>query len=90
MGGYEITEMDPAAAGHIILHDPASELDKVAAEREMLRLHDQSGRRWTGFPRANRRERYCLHDQNPAPCPTLRLLAAAHRRHPDYRQEWTP
>lgn len=37
-----IVEMDSAAAGHIVRHDPARVLKKVAAGRALIRLYEQS------------------------------------------------
>ena len=38
-------------------------------------LHNDGGRRWVGFPRADRQEAYCTLDQEAAPCSTMRALA---------------
>lgn len=65
-------------------------LSECLARRALVRLHDQGGERLVGFPRADRTEAYCLHDQKPAPCPTLRHLAAVYADHPNYREEWAP
>lgn len=81
--------VDPRViATHIALHDPEQVLADVAAKRAILELHDQSGVRWVGFPRADRQESYCVHDQQGAPCHTVRLLASAHRHRPGWKQEW--
>ena len=43
--------------------------------RDVLALHNASGERWEGFPRADRRVAYCTRDGEAAPCPTVRALA---------------
>ena len=69
---------------------PARLLAECQAKRAIINLHDQTGERWTGFPRADQQEHYCIHDQQPAPCPTLRVLASVYADHSDYREEWKP
>lgn len=82
------SNVDVGNAKHIAHHNPDDALAQVVADRQMLDLHDQSGQRWTGFPRADRLEHYCVHDQHASPCPTVRLMAVRHASHPDYRPEW--
>lgn len=66
-----IEEMDPAAAGHIIRHDPARVLPLVAAHREILDLHAECE-----LPNGVRTGE-CRECENVAyPCPTLRALAS--------------
>lgn len=81
--------IDPRViATHIALHDPHQVLADVTAKRAILELHDQSGIRWVGFPRADRQESYCVHDQQAAPCHTVRLLASAYRHRPGWNPSW--
>lgn len=48
--------------------------DKTAARQALERvaaIHQKSDhQRWTGFPRADRQEYYCLEDQQTWPCRT--------------------
>ena len=84
----EISDVPRRDAPHIARHDPRQVLADIAAKRAILDLHDQSGVRWVGFPRADRQESYCVHDQQAAPCHTVRLLASAYRHRPGWRAEW--
>ena len=84
-GGGATTEQN---ALHIARHDPEQVLADIAAKRAILDLHDQSGVRWVGFPRADRQESYCVHDQQAAPCHTVRLLASGYRHRPGWRDSW--
>lgn len=81
---------EPELDTHIALHDPDAVLREVKATRLVLELHDQGGQRWVGFPRADRQENYCVHDQLTAPCPTVRLLALPYAERAGYRDEWKP
>jgi hypothetical protein len=89
-----IEEMDPAAAGHIALNDPAYVLADVGAKRAIVDLHreanyDVQGERtcvrcvspdeWTVTP---------LSPEERWPCLTLRLLALPYADHPDYDPAW--
>lgn len=53
----------------------ARDLEAIAkaalAGAAALAIHDADGRRWVGFPRANREEAYCTECNEPAPCPTV-------------------
>ncbi len=80
----EIVEMDSAAAGHIVRHDPARVLREVAAMRQLLDFWSASYSKPEDFPgpewdkvRANAGW-------------TVRLLALPYADHPDYREEWRP
>lgn len=77
-----------AVAVHIARYDPAQVLADIEAKKTVLDLHDHSGVRWTGFPRADRQESYCVHDQQAAPCPTVLALASAYRNRPGWNPEW--
>lgn len=79
-GWYEWREIEVFAA---------RVLAGCAAKRRIVEMHDQGGVRWVGFPRADHQETYCLADQHPTPCPTLRALASVYVEHPDYKEEWT-
>jgi Family of unknown function (DUF6221) len=67
-------------AMHIARHDPARVLREVEATRELVRLaeraHDYHETFMNGFGAAMEQ--------------VLRLYAAAHSDHPDYREEWRP
>ena len=84
----EWIEIDDDPRDHAQHWRPARALVECAAKRRVVELHAQSGERWTGFPRADRLEAYCQHDQHASPCPTLRLVAAVYSDHPDYDQAW--
>ncbi|MFT4471409.1 hypothetical protein ACMX2H_16015 [Arthrobacter sulfonylureivorans] len=43
----------------------------AAAVQSVLELHNNVGRRWTGFPRADHLDVYCTHCNMSAPCPTV-------------------
>ena len=57
-----------------------------AAQREavapVLALHNADGKRWEGFPRADRRVTYCTHCQLAAPCPTVRAVSIEQETQP--------
>ena len=72
--------------GHIARHDPARVLRDVAAKRAILEMHT-----WTASLDG------CWScsgdhgaDPTPAPCGTLRHLAAVYAVHPDYNTKWAP
>lgn len=77
--------VDPDANGrHIARHDPARVLAECKAKRYIVDIH--SG--WHACP-----DEDAVEDDDatePAPCLTLRILAAVHADHPDYRREWRP
>lgn len=72
---YSMVEVDSAAAGHIVRHDPARVLREVEAKRKAIETH-----RWHG-PDG------CAEDQF---CPLLTSMAAVWADHPDYQAEWSP
>jgi hypothetical protein len=81
--GEDIQEMDAAAAGHILRHDPARVLQGVNADRTLLdwaEAYWRDGKDTEGGPRllaqAARQALECL---------GLRWV-----EHPDYRPEWRP
>lgn len=90
-GSFIFAVMDPvpeghACAGHAARHNPARVLREIAAKRAVLDLHT-----WTASLDG------CWScsgdhgaDPTPAPCGTLRHMAAVYADHPDYRQEWAP
>ena len=63
-------------------------LAECEAKRRIVETHNQGGARWTGFPRADVLEHYCMHDQQASPCPTLCSLVAVYADHPDYDEAW--
>lgn len=65
-------------------------LAECAAKRAIIERHAPAGPRWVGFPRADRQEWYCTHDQHAYPCPDARILAAVYADHPDYDPSWAP
>lgn len=93
-GEYEQEDGEDALPNHhnswALIYDPARVLREVEAKRAMVGLHDQGGERWEGFPRADKQVPYCLHDQQAAPCPMIRLLAQPFADHPDYDPAWAP
>jgi len=69
-------------AVHIALHDPARVLREVEAGRKILAEHvpvRHQGRLMCAT---------CLAACTFWPCPTLLALAAVHRDHPDWREDW--
>lgn len=48
--------------------DSTPTLEKIKA------LHNDDGGRWTGFPRADRFEKYCTGCQEAAPCTHMRII----------------
>lgn len=85
-GGY--TYADVGALSEVLTVGTERVLAECEAKRAIIALHSQSGMRWEGFPRANKQVTYCLEDQHPSPCSTLRTIAAVYKDHPDYQQEW--
>jgi len=77
-----IEEMDPSAAGHIVLHDPAAVLRRVAAERAVLDLWGYSDEH-AEFPNYDGGHAGALED-------VVRALAQQFAGEPGYREEWTP
>lgn len=82
----ELFTFDAGISRHIVRHDPARVLREIAAKRAVLDLHT-----WTASLDG------CWScsgdhgaDPTPAPCETLRHMAAVHADHPDYQQEWAP
>ena len=71
-GHVAISVEDAAFIAHARTDLPAL----TAAVRDVLALHNASGERWEGFPRADRRVAYCTRDGEAAPCATVRALAA--------------
>jgi len=94
----EIIEMDSAAAGHIVRHDPARVLREVAAKRGELAdhtLHDdgESCRRcvvWGVQLSLDPGPAPAVAARVPFPCPTLRRLALPYADHKDYQEGWKP
>ena len=78
-GGYAdgIHDLDGAAGGHIIRHDPARVLAGVAAKRALLELvlADQNANGGKNSDPWNQ---------------VMRLLALEYRDRPGYRQAWVP
>ena len=59
-------------------------LARVRAEAvaPVLALHNADGKRWEGFPRADRRVTYCTHCQLAAPCPSVRAVSIEQETQP--------
>lgn len=76
-GGADVR---PDIAIHVTLHDPASVLRDIAADREILAAHEAAGRA--------SREVYA--DQVAAEVlgKVVKIRAARFSVHPDYRKEW--
>lgn len=72
----EIIEMDSAAAGHIVRHDPARVLREVAAKRRIIDECENT-------------INYQDHGWSLAH-PVLRLIALSYADHADYREDWKP
>jgi len=73
---------DADTCAHIALHDPARVLRQVEAGRKILAEHvpvRHQGRLMCAT---------CLAACTFWPCPTLLALAAVHRDHPDWREDW--
>jgi hypothetical protein len=78
---------------HIVAHDPASVLARVAADRKILELHMPSSELcfWTNMSPETHEDygRDCFPDGTFV-CETLRLLAWPYADRADYREEWKP
>lgn len=95
-------ELLPSEAAHIARHDPARVLREVEAKRKIIDEHfgflHPSGNPDRACRRCSDRrtdDDPLVHDDRwltlePAPCPTLRLLALPYADSPDYREEWKP
>jgi hypothetical protein len=73
---------------HIARHDPARVLAECAAKRAIIEQHRESR-----FFARHQGCVVCRTGSGPLlpveyPCPTVRALAAVHKDHPDYQQEW--
>lgn len=76
---------------HIVAHDPASVLARIAADREILTEHTRNAGRcdtcitdvWVeyGDSVVGHHESYC---------PTVRYLAVPHASRPGYQEAWRP
>lgn len=67
----------PAYIAHAVLPIVKVRDARVRAEAvaPVLALHNADGKRWEGFPRADRRVTYCTHCQLAAPCPSVRAAS---------------
>lgn len=63
---------------------PAEDLARIAADRDILALHDLAPDHLTGKPH------WCRLDQETQPCRTLRALASAYAARPGYQEAWRP
>lgn len=63
---------------HIVRHDPASVLARIAADRKILELHTGG----VSYPDE------CGLCNEALPCQTVRLLGSVHADRPGYRDEW--
>lgn len=92
---YEIVEMDSAAAGHIVRHDPARVLAEVAAKRLIIADHSTLHTIVDGFcvqeggACTHAGESWCnWHGTDN--CSTVRLLAVPYADRVGYLEEWRP
>ena len=71
---------------HIVTHDPASVLARIAADRAILDLHAQA---WD-TSKDERAEPYdhCATCWGGWPCPTLRLLASPYKGREGWQENW--
>jgi hypothetical protein len=86
--------VEPANAAHIARHDPSRVLAECAAKRAIIAEHGPKevaslDRATWGQPFVVCRVCAVGPRQVVAPCPTVRLVAAVYKDHPDYQQEWT-
>lgn len=84
----EFVEATRRDALHIARHDPARVLREIAAKRSVVDLHVCPCPADCGECGACSGDHHA--DPTPAPCETLRHMAAVHADHPDYQQEWAP
>jgi hypothetical protein len=63
---------------------PTEMLARIAADREILALHDLAPDHLTGKPH------WCRLDLETQPCRTLRALASAYATRPGYQEAWRP
>ncbi len=82
-----VEEMDAAAGGHIVRHDPARVLRDVEAKRRILDGHKAG--RYGGCVTCHPDSCGCV-GGGSYPCDTVRLLALPYTEHPEYREEWCP
>lgn len=97
-------EVESAAAGHIVRHDPARVLRDVEAKRLILARHTPE-EQWVGPKEASTLyavwctgcwDGNCVTDydmtcsQENWPCPEVRALASVWSDHPDYDPSWSP
>jgi hypothetical protein len=72
-------QVSGSVADHIVRHDPASVLARIAADKEILRLHsgdnDEACQSYAG-------------NWIYEPCETLRLLASPYADREGFRSEW--
>ena len=74
-----------AAARMIVWQTPRRDLDRLAADRQILALHHPNGRNILGYPVCD-----ACTPLKPTPCPTVRLLALPYADRPGYQEEWRP
>ena len=84
---YVWLQGDSRVTRFIALHDPARMLREVEAGRALLAEHE--GECCVKGMCCGEVTDYFAAGAGD-PCPTLRILAAIWRGHPDYRQEWKP
>jgi hypothetical protein len=87
--------VEESKALHIALHDPARVLREVEAKRAILKRHHPSDEYESQLCTACQWDADCdapRHDldDEDAPCPDLRHLAAVYSDHPDYDERWRP
>ncbi|MFI2663256.1 DUF6221 family protein [Micromonospora carbonacea] len=77
--------LEDAHGEHIAGNDPAHVLHRIAIDRRIIAAHPIGEHGYCTNCWADGGVRSV-----DAPCPTLRLLAAAHDAEPGYRPEWKP
>lgn len=85
----EIVEMDPAAAGHIIRHDPARVLREVEAKRRLID-NVAASRAWSESPECPADQRLTYERLAQGMYDALRHLSGAYADRDGYREEWRP
>jgi hypothetical protein len=89
----DIVEMDSAAAGHIVRHDPARVLAEVEAKRRIIDLAEVATQREAtsaGYDAVARLEKALAKVTAPELERVLRLLALPYADREGYQEEWAP
>ena len=73
----------PGMAEHMARWDPARVLAEIDAKRRLIDTH-QPERRGVFV------DLWCVHDKQPNPCDTVRLLALPYAARDGYQESWRP